>query len=251
MPTIIAIANQKGGVGKTTTAINLAAALALSGRTVVMIDLDPQANATSGVGVDLHAEDRAHPLLADAGSPVTLAPTDTPGLTVVPSSPALMNVEQTLGKHADGASRLSRCLKTADIKADFIVIDCPPSLGLLTANALNAANRILIPIQCEYYAMEGLTRILDALEHVANTTNRSLELGGIMLTMFDPDLELSHEVATEVRRYFPGQVYHSVIPRDVALGEAPSFGQPIFSYAPRATAALAYLQLAKEVISDE
>ena len=250
MRRVVAIANQKGGVGKTTTAVNLSAAFALAGFNATLIDLDPQANATSGVGAELFSESEVHPLLRTENAKQTAVSTNTAGLKVLPASPKLLNVENELSRHADGSLRLGRLLSGSLGETDYVVIDCPPSLGLLTRSALNSATSVLIPIQCEYYAMEGLTRILGVVEEVRRASNPGLKVGGILLTMFDAGLDLSHEVVSEVRDYFPEEVYDTIIPRDVALSEASSHGQAVLQYAPRRPGSLAYLELSREVMAN-
>lgn len=248
---VLAIANQKGGVGKTTTAVNLASGLALAGREVLLIDLDPQANATSGLGVEVH-ERRLERVLEANHEPEEYMPVPTgrPGLSLLPSAPALLRVAERLQGGETPLHRLRTYLSKYRA-AQFVIMDCPPSLGVLTRNALVAAEGVIIPIQCEYYAMEGLTRVLTELAEINRDHNPQLELGGILLTMYDGSLELSVEVAEEVRANFPGEVYSVVIPRDVGLSEASSFGQTIYEYDQRSPASFAYAGLTREVLGNE
>lgn len=245
---IISIANQKGGVGKTTTAINLAAGLAKAGRTTLVVDIDPQCNATSGLGVEPALR---HPLVA--GQPIgeSIVATTQDRLRVLPGSHSLTDADALSASNRERASSLRRQLNTELSEIDYIFLDCPPSLGQLTRAALAAAHEVYIPIQCEYFAMEGLSQIIELARQSKARDNHRLEIGGIVLTMYDPDLELSNEVAAEVRGYFADTVFESLIPRDVHISESPSHGLSVLDYAPRARGARAYTELVMEVIDRE
>jgi len=246
---VTACTNQKGGVGKTTTVVNLAASLALSGTSTLVIDLDPQGNATSGLGVDRRSLDRSvYDALIDRVpiSELTLG-TAVGGLDLVPSAAALSGAEVELVGMPARERRLSVCLAGLDQKYDRVLIDCPPSLGLLTVNALTAADGVLIPIQTEYYALEGLSQLVNTIRLVRESLNPRLEIDGVLLTMFDGRTRLSGQVAAEVRRHLNETVYDTVVPRSVRLAEAPSHGLPIALYDPSSRGALAYGALALEV----
>jgi len=245
----IACANQKGGVGKTTTVVNLGSYLALFGERVLIIDLDPQGNATSGLGFDRNSIERSiYDAIVDG---VSLRELTLPGpvdeLEVVPSTIALASAEVELAPIEGRERRLSRLLAEVEADYDYILIDCPPSLGLLTVNALTAADSVLIPLQCEYYALEGLTQLLATLDLIRDHLNPELDIKGVVLTMFDARTKLSADVANEVRRHLGDHVFKTVIPRNVRLSEAPSHGQPISRYAPDSTGALAYAALTNEL----
>src|SRR5437763_2319536 len=249
---IVAIANQKGGVGKTTTAVNLGAALAELGRRVLIIDLDPQANATSSFGLQA-VEDISlyEPLLGGALVTEKIFPTQREGLFIVPADLDLAGAEVEIARMPNHLTRLAETLQPlhADDTFDFVLLDCPPSLGILMTNALAAADELLTPIQCEYFALEGLVKIVRLIEQVRDSgANKRLELGGIVMTMFDSRTNLSEQVVAEVRQHFGERVYQTVIPRSVRLSEAPSFGQSILEYAPAGAAAEAYRALAREFI---
>jgi chromosome partitioning protein len=246
---VTACTNQKGGVGKTTTVINLAAYLALSGVRTLVIDLDPQGNATSGLGVDRRTVDRSsYEALVDR-VPIgeLIVGTSVPGLDLVPSAPALSGAEIELVGVSARERRLAASLAELDGRYDRILIDCPPSLGLLTLNALTAADGVLIPIQTEYYALEGLSLLVNTIRRVREGLNPRLEIDGVLLTMYDARTNLSAQVASEVRRHMDGTVYRTVVPRSVRLSEAPSHGLPIALYDPASRGADAYRKLAGEV----
>lgn len=250
MSRVIAIANQKGGVGKTTTAVNLSACLAELGKRVLLIDIDPQGNATSGIGVDRkRLKASVYDVLLDE-MPLLEAVVETRvrGLHILPATIDLAGAEIELVPRISRESRLKAALDPVRDQFDFVLMDCPPSLGLLTINALTAADSILIPIQCEYYALEGLTQLMDTFRLVREALNPSLEVEGVVLTMFDGRTNLSIQVVEDVKRYFKGQVYRSIITRNVRLSEAPSHGLPITMYDARSKGAEAYMELAREVI---
>ncbi|HYG59219.1 MAG TPA: AAA family ATPase [Symbiobacteriaceae bacterium] len=250
MGRIIAVANQKGGVGKTTTSVNLSACLAEAGKRVLLVDIDPQGNATSGVGIDRKTVAASvYDLLLEDMSPLNaMVPTSVKGLFVVAATIDLAGAEIELVPRISRENRLKRALEPVRDSFDFIVIDCPPSLGLLTINALTSADSILIPIQCEYYALEGLTQLMDTFKLVREALNPALEIEGVLLTMFDGRTNLSIQVVEDVKRFFRGKVYRTIITRNVRLSEAPSHGVPITVYDPRSKGAEAYTELAREVI---
>jgi chromosome partitioning protein len=247
---VVAIANQKGGVGKTTTAINLGACLGELGRSVLIVDADPQGNATSGLGVDRSKLDYSlYDCLVRNVEPVkALRATEFTGVWLLPSSLDLAGAEIELVAMDEREHRLKKVVGKIRDNYDFVFIDCPPSLGLLTVNALTAADSVLIPIQCEYYALEGLTQLLNTIKLIRGRLNSTLALEGVLLTMFDGRTNLSLQVAEEVKRYFRDKVYQTIIPRNVRLSEAPSHGKPITIYDNRSRGAEVYRELAEEVL---
>lgn len=251
---IITIANQKGGVGKTTTAINLATALAAIGEQVLIVDLDPQGNASTGLGIDRRDRKRSsfdvmmgHCSLSEAA-----VATAVPNLSIIPSTMDLLGLEMEIAQQSDRAFRLRRALNSPNGDAySYILVDCPPSFNLLTINAMAAAHSVLVPLQCEFFALEGLSQLLETVNQVRQTVNPRLDIQGVVLTMFDARNNLAQQVVSDVRTYLGEKVYHTLIPRNVRVSEAPSYGKPAILYDLKCAGSQAYLQLASEVIQRE
>ncbi|MFD2130972.1 ParA family protein [Pseudogracilibacillus auburnensis] len=250
MGKIIAITNQKGGVGKTTSTVNLGASLAQLGNKVLLVDIDPQGNATSGVGINKGDMDQCvyNILVEDLDAKEVCIPTDVENLSIIPATIQLAGAEIELVPTISREVKLKKSLDAIKHNFDYILIDCPPSLGLLTINALTSADSVLIPVQCEYYALEGLSQLLNTIRLVQKHLNKQLMIEGVLLTMLDARTNLGIQVIEEVKMYFQDKVYKSIIPRNIRLGEAPSHGQPITVYDPKSKGAEVYLELAKEVM---
>ncbi|MBP2243154.1 chromosome partitioning protein [Cytobacillus eiseniae] len=252
MGKVIAIANQKGGVGKTTTSVNLGACLAYMGKKVLMVDIDPQGNATSGVGIEKADVEQCiyDVLVDDVEASKVIMPTTVENLYAIPATIQLAGAEIELVPTISREVRLKRALEEVKENYDYIIIDCPPSLGLLTLNSFTASDAVIIPVQCEYYALEGLSQLLNTVRLVQKHLNQELKIEGVLLTMLDARTNLGLQVIEEVKKYFQDKVYKTIIPRNVRLSEAPSHGEPIITYDPKSRGAEVYLDLAKEVISN-
>jgi chromosome partitioning protein len=250
---VLAISNQKGGVGKTTTAINLAAALAANDLRILVIDSDPQGNATTGLGVPKEPERASlyDVLLGNISATDALVPTPHDGLQLLPADKNLIGANIELVDIPDRESRLREKITTLRNDFDYIVIDCPPALDLLTLNAFMAADAVLIPIQCEFFALEGISELMDTIDRIRDSFNHPVEIEGILITMFDDRTNLTRQVATDLKEFFGDLVFRTIIPRSIRLAEAPSFGKPIITYDPRSKGAESYIKLAKEILDHE
>lgn len=252
MAKTICIANQKGGVGKTTTSVNLSSALAAIGKRVLLIDMDPQGNASSGLGIKRHESQDSnsyHVLIGEKTLAEVTQNTSNPNLKISTANPDLVGAEIELVDMPQREYRLKQAIATVSDQYDFVLIDCPPSLGLLTLNALTAADSFLVPLQCEYYALEGLSQLLNTAGLIKKNLNPQLHIEGIVLTMFDVRNNLSHQVVTEIKNHFGEKVFNAIIPRNVRLSEAPSHGQSILDYDSKSVGAIRYVELAKEVVA--
>ena len=252
MAKVICVANQKGGVGKTTTAVNLSASLAVSEKRTLLVDCDPQANATSGVGIDQSSTGKTlyHGMLGQAGPRSLIKDSAIASLKVIPADVDLIGFEVEMMSNPNRDKALKNLIADLDSSFDYIILDCPPSLSLLTVNALTAADSLLIPLQCEFYALEGLGQLLRTVKRIRQALNPDLKIAGILLTMFDQRTNLSYQVAEEAEKYFNNLVFKTMIPRNVRLSEAPSFGKPILLYDATSTGARSYIELAKEILEN-
>ncbi len=252
-PRVLALANQKGGVGKTTTAINLGTALAAIGEKVLILDLDPQGNASTGLGIDRRSRQKStySVLVGDHSLAETIQETSVPRLSISPSTMDLSGVELEIASERDRAYRLRRAVESLGADYSYVLIDCPPSLNLLTINAMTAADAILVPLQCEFFALEGLSQLIKTVEQVKATLNPRLTIHGIVLTMYDARNNLSAQVVDDVRQFMGDKVYQTIIPRNVRVSEAPSYGKPVLLYDLKCVGSQAYLRLASEIIQRE